>query len=259
MPVDAPAEGRAERGGANLAALREWLRRYDRGGVTARGRAAVPTGLAALDAVLPGGGVPAGAVTEVLHDRSESGALSLAVRVARQVAGAAGEVVFIEPFGDLYPPALRQVGLSESQVLVVRPGCRRDRLWACDQALRCRGVAAVVAAFGHLDAGTSRRLQLAAESGGGVGLILRPASTTTTFAALQLRIESRRDGPAARGLRGRRTYAGGPVRQIAVTRARGMTLAVPIRVEMDEQTGDVPVHAVAADRAAGGRRHGGAA
>src|SRR5205085_6193640 len=61
-------------------------------------------------------------------------------------------------------------------LLVVRPREKADELWALDQALRCPAVAAVWGPVGELDDRALRRLQLAAEEGRGLGLLLREAS-----------------------------------------------------------------------------------
>lgn len=54
--------------------------------------------------------------------------------------------------------------------------CRpEERIWAIDQALRCAGVASVVGDVTGLDIGAGRRLQLASEAGGTLGLLTRPA------------------------------------------------------------------------------------
>ena len=42
----------------------------------------IPTGLSSLDAVLPHGGIPRGAITEILSDERGVGAMSLAIRIA---------------------------------------------------------------------------------------------------------------------------------------------------------------------------------
>ena len=50
----------------------------------------------------------------------------------------------------------------------------QDQLWALAECLRCRGVGATVAFIQRLSQIEARRLQLAAERGGGVGLFMRP-------------------------------------------------------------------------------------
>ena len=56
---------------------------------------------------------------------------------------------------------------------MVQPGSEADHVWALDQALRCPGVAVALAWPEKLDPKTFRRLQLAAEQGGGLGFLLR--------------------------------------------------------------------------------------
>jgi hypothetical protein len=76
---------------------------------------------------------------------------------------------------EFYPPAAAALGLRLESLVVVQAARPADNLWALDQALRCTGVAAVVAWPEKIDARTFRRLQLAAEEGGSLGLLLRPA------------------------------------------------------------------------------------
>jgi len=175
----------------------------------------IPTGLRALDAALPRGGLPLGAITEIVSDGAGVGAMTLAMRTLRHcrlsiVDCRLGEVtsplaidnrqstidnssvVFIDTCGDFYPPAVAAFGLSLDRLIVVRPRSERDALWATDQALRCSVVAAVIAPLRRLDERASRRLQLAAESSGVLGLILRPArDRVKTFAAVRMMIDCR--------------------------------------------------------------------
>jgi len=146
----------------------------------------IPTGLGSLDAELPWGGLPRGAVSQILGGEPGLGAMSLALAVAGRaargddVAGpgwigrggveaeSARPIVVIDPAGDFYPPAAVRFGLNPQRVLVVRPGRVLDAVWAAEQSLRCPAVAAVVARLERLGRVHSRRLQLAAEAGGGV-------------------------------------------------------------------------------------------
>ena len=96
----------------------------------------------------------------------------------------------MDAVGDFYPPAAWAMGVDPDRLLIVRPGTLENCGWAMDLCLRCSAVEIVVATLPHLETTLSRRLQLAAESGGSVGLILRPAQRCEkTFAAIRMLIE----------------------------------------------------------------------
>src|SRR5438067_15569 len=69
-----------------MGALEEILHRHPiwRGGAMARAMDAIPTGFAALDAELPGGGWPRQGLTEILADEAGIGGLGLAGHVVRR-------------------------------------------------------------------------------------------------------------------------------------------------------------------------------
>jgi hypothetical protein len=99
-------------------------------------------------------------------------------------------VLYIDSGGDFYPPAVVQLGLPLEQLLIIHTKRNADALWVCEQALRCQAVAAVLLPIPTIDAYVSRRLQLAAETGGGLGFLLRSdARGGHTFAATRLRID----------------------------------------------------------------------
>ncbi len=99
-------------------------------------------------------------------------------------------IVCIDPSADLYPPGVAQLGVPLERLLVIRATHPADALWVAEQTLRCRAVAAVILPLRTLDPHTSRRLQLAAETGGGVGLLIRRTEPDApTFAASRLRLE----------------------------------------------------------------------
>jgi hypothetical protein len=106
--------------------------------------------------------------------------------------------LFIDTLADFYPPAAAQFGLPLQQLLVVDAPAGRDALWVCEQALRCPSVAAVILPLRTLDAIVSRRLQLAAEHGGGIGLLLLSEQPRgPTFAASRLRFDTPPGAPAS--------------------------------------------------------------
>ncbi len=80
-----------------------------------------------------------------------------------------------------YPPSLVRrdpTGDGDHRLLersiFVDPRTRDELVWAADLALRCPGIAAVVADGSGLQMPASRRLRLAAVAGGTLGLLARP-------------------------------------------------------------------------------------
>lgn len=134
-------------------------------------------GCAALDALLPAGGYEAGSVVEYLRTTPACGASTLAwgaAAAAMQATG--GFLVVVDTQHNVYPPTLTSHGIDLGKVIFVRPQSQADALWAVDQALRASAVAAVVAELERIDDRSARRLQLAAECGAGLALLLRSAA-----------------------------------------------------------------------------------
>ncbi|SDE42033.1 ImuA family protein [Belnapia rosea] len=142
---------------------------------------------------LPVDGLARAAVHDVLATSPGCGAALCALLLART----GGTVLWIalEQDGLLaWPPGLVRFGLTPAKLVLARTSRRSDALWAMEEALRCPAVSGAVLALppeqtaGHhpLDLTATRRLQLAAEAGGALGLLLRPdvgsvaPSATTT-------------------------------------------------------------------------------
>ncbi len=153
---------------------------------------ATATGHAALDAALPGGGWPQGALSEILHASPGVGELSLALPLLARLTQARQHVAFIAPPYLPYAPALADAGLALHQVLVVEPRDAVDALWAAEQLLHAQA-GAVLLWQARIDMTALRRLQLAAETGGGIGLLYRPLSAAQDSSAAGLRLSITRE------------------------------------------------------------------
>ena len=158
-----------------------------------RGRETVSTGFRPLDRLLPAGGVRLGSLVEWLAADDASGAIALACAVACRLAGSRGTgdepaasaatILIVDRGGRFYPPAVLPwldgggngmgSGGGRPRFVVARPSTDDDEIWAIDQALRCPGVAAVLAWPGRVHPTAMRRWQLAARAGGAVGLLVR--------------------------------------------------------------------------------------
>ncbi len=194
----------------------------------------VSSGCAALDGLLPEGGFPRGALVEWLGTAG-SGAGMLALLAAREAARPTRPLFVLDPRACFFPPAAVACGVAPEQLFLVRPATAREALWALDQALRCSGVAAVWAPLERIDARAFRRLQLAAEEGGSLGLLLRPpaARRAPSWAELQLLVTAT-SSVGATGLVG-----AGRRWRIELTRGRGDVVGRAIEIEMDAQNGEV--------------------
>jgi len=156
---------------ALLDQLRARLARLDHG--DRAGRPILSLGLAAVDRVLPGGGLARGCLHELCGAPDRAAAAGFTAALLGRLA-ADGHALWIGPRDDLYVPGLAAQGLSPERLIVVRAGPRDARLWALEEALRSPGLTAVLAEVDRLTLTQSRRLQLAAEAKGVTAFLLRP-------------------------------------------------------------------------------------
>lgn len=188
---------------------------------------ALATGHAGLDAELPGGGWPAGALTEILGDREGIGELGLVLPALVRLTGAGKRVVWLAPPYLPYPPALAAAGVELSSLALVRAPGRRDALWAAEQALRAGSCHALLAWVRNAHYQELRRLAVAAEASHAAVFLFRPgaAALASSPAGLRLVLEPARGGVAVR-----------------ILKRRGAPLAAPLVVPLQR-----PAHALGRD------------
>lgn len=174
----------------------------------------VATGFDALDRELPGGGWPAGALTELLHEREGIGELRLVAPALARLSTAGRWIAWVAPPHLPYAPALAAAGIRLSRLLVIGNTSPRDSLWAAEQALRAGSIGAVLFWPNDPDSRALRRLQLAAEAGGSVGLLYRPlrAAGEASPAALRVALAPQEDALSIRILKRRGAAATIPFR-----------------------------------------------
>jgi protein ImuA len=135
----------------------------------------IASGCAAMDRCLPGGGYARGSMLELLRSHSGSGITSIALMIARQAILEGKYLVLVDPQRQFYPPALKSLGIPMERVIALQPTNHADSIWGLAQVLRCSAVGAVIAEVGTLEDRVARKLQLAAEQGGGLGIFIRDA------------------------------------------------------------------------------------
>ncbi len=171
--------------------------------------ATVATGHPELDVLLPSGGWPVGAISEILQMQSGQHEWRLLLPALKR-ADPGSVVVLVGaphvPFG----PGLAAQGFDVRRLLVINTDTSATRLWATEQVLRCSEVVAVLAWLPQVRVEQLRRLQITAHAHSKLLFVMRPAlaqsdpspavlrvllSTRHDSDALQLRILKRRGPP----------------------------------------------------------------
>jgi len=156
------------------------------------GMPSVPTGFAALDAELPGGGWPTAALTEVLPQHEGIGELRILGYTLAQLSARGRWLAWIAPPYLPYAPALQAAGIDLAKLIFIKTRSPRETLWAIEQTLRSRTCGAVLAWPDKTTYPELRRLQLAAEGNPGLAVLFRAPhnASSTTPATLRLGLQS---------------------------------------------------------------------
>ena len=169
------------------------------------------TGHAALDALLPCGGWPRGALSELLVTHDGVGELALLLPMLARVTAGGGRVVLVAPPYIPYPPAWRQRGMA-LEAMTVLEAAPRDAPWAMEQCLRSGSCEVVLGWPQGGDVQSLRRLQVAAQAGRAIGIVLRDAKHAANPSPAALRLQCTRGEWAVRKCRG----AAAPARTFAL-------------------------------------------
>ncbi len=149
-------------------------------------------GLGPVEAAFPNGVFPVGTIHEFVASGWEQAAASVGF-MAGLISGLAkqgGVCLWISVSGKVFPPSLTAFGVEPDWVIFIDIEREKDVLWAMEEALKCEGLAAVVAEVRDISFAQSRRLQLAVESSEVTGFLLRNdprrLGTTTCVARWQI-------------------------------------------------------------------------
>ncbi len=184
---------------------------------------ALPSGFAALDAQLPGGGWPRRVLTELLLPHPGVGEIRLLGPCLTAMQRQGRLVMLFDPPARLSAQALTQLGFDVAQLLVVHTRARvipgSDSLWAFEQALKSGHVGAVLAWLPpRLRADRLRRLQLAAQAHDGPAFVLREWAAQQRPTAAPLRLALR--------------AGGADMLELKILKRRGPPLASPVLLNL---------------------------
>ncbi|MET0517826.1 MAG: recombinase RecA [Burkholderiaceae bacterium] len=170
----------------------------------------LPSGFAALDAELPGGGWPTRAISEILCPQfgvlewrllapglralltePAPGAAQPGRRAAAkapQAGRAARSLLLINPPFTPHLPGLRAEGLAPQRIIWIAPETAQQQLWATEQAIKANAAAAIVAWLPQARAEQIRRLQACALGSQAPVFLLRPWAAQAQSSAAPLRL-----------------------------------------------------------------------
>lgn len=144
-------------------------------------------GLGRIEQAFPNGVFPKRAIHEFIAIKPEHSAASVGfiggLLAVLMKDGAA--CVWVSTSRKLFPPSLRTFNVQPERIFFMDVFTEKELLWVMEEALKCEGLAAVVAEVSDLSLTESRRLQLAVEQSGVTGFILRKDARkkTSTIAA----------------------------------------------------------------------------
>ena len=149
---------------------------------------AVASGFAPLDAELPGGGWARGSLAEILVDGAGHGECSLLLPALGRLQEEGRWSLLVAPPHALHAPAWLAARIDLAHLVVVAPACRRDALWAMEQALASGALGAVLCWAAQVDARQVRRLQVAVAGSAALAFLFRPARAAVEPSAAALRL-----------------------------------------------------------------------
>jgi len=157
---------------AALSALRETLRAIESDGL--RRRPVLPFGIGPIDSRLANAGLTLGALHEVAAASPGLGDDAAATLFMAGIAARAwGPVLWVVRRRDLFAPGLYQAGLAPERILYAEAADDAELLALMEEGLRHRGLGAVIGEAKSASMANTRRLQLAAEGGKTIALLLK--------------------------------------------------------------------------------------
>lgn len=151
----------------------------------------VPSGFAALDRELPGGGWPCHALTEILQAQPTVAEWRLLAPALRPLMADGRTVVAVGPPKTPHLPGLRRIGLDERRLVWIQAETPAERLWATEQLVKAGAAGALIAWLPQARQEQIRRLQVCAQACEGPVFLCRPIAAMHEPSAAPLRLQLR--------------------------------------------------------------------
>ena len=154
----------------------------------------------AITNAFPNAEFPFGAIHEFIAAGAEDAAASsgFITGILASLMDSSGVTIWISSYRTPFPPALATFGLAPDKIIFIDLKKEKEILWAMEEALKCKGLAAVVGEITELSFTASRRLQLAVEESKVTGFIIRrnPRAINITACIARWKITSLPSEPA---------------------------------------------------------------
>ena len=125
------------------------------------------------DAWLPQAGFTLGSFVEILQESHGIGSYALALSLARAMKDSKSTWAVLDTDATFNPSVAGACGWDAQKLVLVR-AAPQDGGWCFTQLLRSKDIGARFWSSSSMDNMVFRRLQLAAERGGGLGFVIRP-------------------------------------------------------------------------------------
>ena len=142
--------------------------------------------LGVINDSFPGGVFPLGVVHEFIASSPVEAvpASGFIAGILSSLLSDCGVLLWISASRSLFPPAIKFFGVEPEKIIFIDLQKEKEVLWAAEEALKCKGITAVIAELKDLNFKVSRRLQLAVESSGVTGFILHQSKSYATTACI---------------------------------------------------------------------------
>jgi protein ImuA len=159
---------------------------------TVNTRSSESFGLGPLELCFPQSNFPTGTIHEFLTANQEQAAATegFIAGLLAKLMKTGSPCLWISKNRNLFPPAMEKFGVDAQNIIFIDLYNEKQILWVIEEALKCEGLAAVIAELPDIDFAQSRRLQLAVEKSQVTGMIIRkePRKLSTTACTVRWQI-----------------------------------------------------------------------
>lgn len=145
------------------------------------------TGFLALNTLLKTRGWPVNSVIEIQVDQWGQGELQILLPLMARLSQQQQQLAWIAPPYIPYAPALQAAGIDLNYLLIIEQSEASDAAWAAEKCLRHAAAALVLFCLPKIDIRSIRRLQIAADTGGSLGVLLHCGKIRQTPVSLRIK------------------------------------------------------------------------